>query len=229
MLFIAFWEDLFAFRIIICTGLPIAILLIALRIRHNLKPESKMKIDRHTGRIFMNELFLEYENGFPMRNFKRMLKIDKLLRKMFIPCAYIFLVFLCSVVLVLAVPDLSDIIHSDSRKPDTTNSIKQNTSYTTEKPSPYNEYFNESKEADTFYVVPPRTPVTDPPITSPPVTEPPETKPPQNQEKQLTVYYTKTGECYHYENPCGRGTYYPISLDKAKQRGLRPCGKCVLH
>lgn len=72
-------------------------------------------------------------------------------------------------------------------------------------------------------------PVTDPPITSPPVTEPPETKPPQNQEKQLTVYYTRTGECYHYENPCGRGTYYPISLDKAKQRGLRPCEKCVLH
>lgn len=88
------------------------------------------------------------------------------------------------------------------------------------------ETFPSFAESRSDHVTPP---VTDPPTTSPAVTEPTETKPPQNQEKQLTVYYTRTGECYHYENPCGRGTYYPISLDKAKQRGLRPCGKCVLH
>lgn len=78
---------------------------------------------------------------------------------------------------------------------------------------------------------PPETnlPATQPPVTSPPETDPPLTQPPQNSEEQRTVYYTKNGECYHYENPCGRGTYYPISLDKAKQRGLRPCEKCVLH
>lgn len=73
------------------------------------------------------------------------------------------------------------------------------------------------------------TPETNPPETAPPKTDPPLTQPPQNSEEQRTVYYTKNGECYHYENPCGRGTYYPISLDKAKQRGLRPCEKCVLH
>ncbi len=62
-----------------------------------------------------------------------------------------------------------------------------------------------------------------------PNTELPETQPPQNPENQRTVYYTKTGECYHNENPCGRGTYRPVALDKALQMGLRPCEKCVLH
>ena len=49
------------------------------------------------------------------------------------------------------------------------------------------------------------------------------------QNVSRTVYYTKTGECYHYENPCGRGKYYPCTLQEAKARGLRPCEKCVLH
>lgn len=47
--------------------------------------------------------------------------------------------------------------------------------------------------------------------------------------EQITVYYTKTGKRYHYENPCGKGTYYPTTLADAKSRGLTPCQKCVLH
>lgn len=48
-------------------------------------------------------------------------------------------------------------------------------------------------------------------------------------DSQATVYRTKSGECYHYENPCGRGTYYEVSLAQAKAAGLRACEKCVLH
>lgn len=48
-------------------------------------------------------------------------------------------------------------------------------------------------------------------------------------ESGRTVYYTKSGSKYHYENPCGRGTYYPCTLAEAQARGLEPCGKCVLH
>lgn len=51
----------------------------------------------------------------------------------------------------------------------------------------------------------------------------------QDPEEKITVYITKTGEKYHYENPCGNGTYYPISLAEAKDRGYEPCEKCVLH
>lgn len=57
----------------------------------------------------------------------------------------------------------------------------------------------------------------------------PETKLSQNPEYQRTVYYTRTGECYHDENPCGRGNYYATTLGEALQMGLRPCEKCVLH
>ena len=72
-------------------------------------------------------------------------------------------------------------------------------------------------------------PVTESPVTNPPATDPPETQPPQNPENQKTVYYTKSGDCYHYENPCGKGTYYSTTLGEALQKGLRPCEKCVLH
>lgn len=51
----------------------------------------------------------------------------------------------------------------------------------------------------------------------------------EDPDKQFTVYRTASGEKYHYENPCGNGTYYPISLADAKARGLEPCEKCVLH
>ena len=49
-----------------------------------------------------------------------------------------------------------------------------------------------------------------------------------NPDLKVTVYRTKSGECYHYENPCGKGTYYAVSLAEAKKT-LRPCEKCVLH
>lgn len=49
--------------------------------------------------------------------------------------------------------------------------------------------------------------------------------PTQNQSR--TVYYTRTGECYHYKSNCGRGTYYPTTLESAIASGLRPCKKCT--
>lgn len=56
------------------------------------------------------------------------------------------------------------------------------------------------------------------------------TAPVQAEEnEQMTVYYTQTGERYHYVNPCGKGTYYPTTLAEAKKMGLTPCQKCVLH
>ena len=42
------------------------------------------------------------------------------------------------------------------------------------------------------------------------------------------VYYiTKTGKKYHYLNNCGNGTYYAVTWDEVKARGLTPCEKCV--
>ncbi len=41
------------------------------------------------------------------------------------------------------------------------------------------------------------------------------------------VYYTKTGERYHYENPCGKGTYYECTLEEALAKDLTPCGRCT--
>ncbi len=43
------------------------------------------------------------------------------------------------------------------------------------------------------------------------------------------VYRTQSGECYHYENPCGSGKYYEVTLEQALNAGLRACEKCVLH
>ncbi len=42
-----------------------------------------------------------------------------------------------------------------------------------------------------------------------------------------TVYITRTGKRYHYDNSCNGGTYYPSTLEEAKSRGLTPCNKCV--
>ena len=41
------------------------------------------------------------------------------------------------------------------------------------------------------------------------------------------VYYTKRGKRYHYDNPCGKGTYYECTLKEALEKGLTPCGKCT--
>lgn len=51
----------------------------------------------------------------------------------------------------------------------------------------------------------------------------------ENPEENIKVYRTKTGEKYHYENPCGNGTYYEISLAEAKRIGLGAREKCVLQ
>ncbi|MBQ6985479.1 MAG: hypothetical protein IJQ25_00655, partial [Oscillibacter sp.] len=42
-----------------------------------------------------------------------------------------------------------------------------------------------------------------------------------------TVYVTKTGKRYHYDDHCNGGTYYEATLAEALQRGLTPCQKCV--
>jgi DNA repair exonuclease SbcCD ATPase subunit len=52
---------------------------------------------------------------------------------------------------------------------------------------------------------------------------------PYKQNYHGAVYITPTGECYHYESPCGRGTYYKSTWAVVNQRGLRPCEKCVMH
>ena len=71
----------------------------------------------------------------------------------------------------------------------------------------------------------------------PTTTAAPQTQPPvednydllPGQTLEMTVYRTKSGKCYHYENPCGNGEYSPISLKEALDEGLDPCEKCVMH
>lgn len=43
------------------------------------------------------------------------------------------------------------------------------------------------------------------------------------------VYRTRTGKCYHYESPCGNGSYFKTTWDEVNDLGLQPCGKCVLN
>ncbi len=76
------------------------------------------------------------------------------------------------------------------------------------------------------------TETTEPPTekpTSPPVkqTEPPTNPPIIVQEDSQTVYYTETGSKYHYDSKCGRGDYFPCTLDEALEMGLEPCKKCT--
>ena len=42
-----------------------------------------------------------------------------------------------------------------------------------------------------------------------------------------TIYVTRTGKKYHYNNHCNGGTYYESTLEQALARGLGPCKKCV--
>ena len=69
---------------------------------------------------------------------------------------------------------------------------------------------------------------TEPPTNTPtqPPTELP-TSPAVVEENGQIVYYTATGSKYHYNDNCGRGTYYPCTLDTAISMGLEPCEKCV--
>lgn len=50
---------------------------------------------------------------------------------------------------------------------------------------------------------------------------------PTQSSTNKTVYITKTGKRYHYDNNCNGGTYYPSTLSEAQSRGLTPCNKCV--
>ena len=48
-----------------------------------------------------------------------------------------------------------------------------------------------------------------------------------SKPKSRTVYVTKSGKRYHYDNQCNGGTYYESTLSDAKARGLTPCKKCI--
>lgn len=53
------------------------------------------------------------------------------------------------------------------------------------------------------------------------------TQAPVVKSDSRTVYYTETGSKYHYDEKCGRGTYFPCTLDEAIDMGLEPCKKCT--
>lgn len=42
-----------------------------------------------------------------------------------------------------------------------------------------------------------------------------------------TVYVTKTGAKYHYDNSCNSGTYFESTIEDALVRRLEPCNKCA--
>lgn len=50
---------------------------------------------------------------------------------------------------------------------------------------------------------------------------------PAESSTSKTVYITKTGKRYHYDNHCNGGTYIESTLKEAQSRGLTPCNKCV--
>lgn len=54
-----------------------------------------------------------------------------------------------------------------------------------------------------------------------------EEKPQQTAPQGNTVYVTKTGKKYHYDDSCNGGTYYASTLEAAKSRGLTACDKCA--
>ena len=45
------------------------------------------------------------------------------------------------------------------------------------------------------------------------------------KKKKKMVYITATGRCYH-RTPCGSGTYYKVTLKRARELCLDPCKKC---
>lgn len=70
-------------------------------------------------------------------------------------------------------------------------------------------------------------PTTKPAVSAPtqPATKPAPAQPSSSTSK--TVYITKTGKRYHYDNHCNGGKYFPSTLGEAQSRGLTPCNKCV--
>lgn len=47
-------------------------------------------------------------------------------------------------------------------------------------------------------------------------------------EEARTVYITRTGKKWHYDEHCNGGTYYPVPYLTALQMTEGPCDKCVL-
>ena len=76
----------------------------------------------------------------------------------------------------------------------------------------------------------PNTPAPEPQPEPQPDPEPapqPEPEPAEDPNDSVTIYITKTGKRYHYDNHCNGGTYYESTLSEALRRGLTPCQKCV--
>lgn len=57
--------------------------------------------------------------------------------------------------------------------------------------------------------------------------EQPKEEPKAPSHEGGTIYITKSGKRYHYDNQCNGGTYYESTLEEALGRGLTPCNKCV--
>lgn len=55
----------------------------------------------------------------------------------------------------------------------------------------------------------------------------PEPEPEPEPQSSRTVYITRTGSKYHYDNNCNGGTYIESTLDEAVSLGLEPCKKCA--
>lgn len=72
----------------------------------------------------------------------------------------------------------------------------------------------------------PAEPSPDPPVATVPA-EPSSDPEPSAATQSRTVYITKTGKRYHYNDHCNGGTYFEATLDDALSRGLTPCKKCV--
>ncbi len=52
-------------------------------------------------------------------------------------------------------------------------------------------------------------------------------EPSDEDSKPQVVYISPHGKKYHFKNRCGSGSYSPISLEKAKEKGYLPCKKCA--
>lgn len=89
--------------------------------------------------------------------------------------------------------------------------------------SVYNENTTSTTNSVTVKTEPPTEKPTSPPVKA---TEPP-TNPPVVKKESRTVYYTETGSKYHFDSKCGRGDYFPCTLDEAIEMGLEPCKKCT--
>jgi len=48
----------------------------------------------------------------------------------------------------------------------------------------------------------------------------------EDVDTDRTVYITDSGSCYHSIPYCGSGTYYPSTLENAREKGLTPCQNC---